>query len=181
MLFSKEIKLRPLKTDDIEKTLQWRNDVSLTKLTMGIRFPKTLEMEKEWYSNVLTNMSNRNIYWGIDEVENNELIGIIQLMNIDWISRTSDFGINIGNSNNRGRGFGKQAMELVLDYAFCALDLRKISLHVIEINKKAIKLYQDFGFTLEGKLIKQVYFDNTYYNVLIMSLFKDVYLSKLPK
>ena len=176
MLKGEKIILRPLKIEDLEKTHKWRNDFELTKLTQGIRFPKTLEMDREWFDNVLNDKSNRNIYFGIDEIEKNEFIGIIQLNNIDWISSNCDFGISIGSNGKRGRGYGMQAMSLLFDYAFFYLNLRKILLKVVKLNIGAIKLYQKMGFTQEGFFIEQYYCNNEYHDVIIMSLFKKKWL-----
>lgn len=55
--------------EDLEKTHKWRNDIELVKLTQGIRFPKTFEMDKEWFDNALNDTSNRNIYFSIDTIE----------------------------------------------------------------------------------------------------------------
>lgn len=55
--------------EDLEKTHKWRNDIELVKLTKGIRFPKTFEMDKEWFDNTLNDTSNRNIYFSIDTIE----------------------------------------------------------------------------------------------------------------
>lgn len=52
MLKGDKIILRPLKITDLDKTIQWRNDIELLKLTQGIRFPKTHEMEKAWFEKV---------------------------------------------------------------------------------------------------------------------------------
>jgi len=68
MLIGKNIILRPLKMEDLPKTNEWRNDIELIKLNQGIRFPKTLEMDKDWFNHVLRDTSNRNIYFGTDEI-----------------------------------------------------------------------------------------------------------------
>lgn len=175
MLKGKNIVLRPLKTEDIEKTIQWRNDIDLIINTQGVRFPKTREMESDWFDNVLHDTSNRNIYWGIDEIESCELIGIIQLNNLDWISRTAEFGISIGNTSKRGKGIGKEAMCLLFDYVFKLINLRKITLKVTQNNEIAINLYKKIGFKEEGRLLNQTFLNNKYYDVLLLSLFVEDY------
>jgi RimJ/RimL family protein N-acetyltransferase len=171
MLKGDKIILRPLKITDLDKTIQWRNDIELLKLTQGIRFPKTHEMEKAWFDNVLNDTSNKNIYFGIDEISTNNFIGIIQLNNIDYISRNCEFGIVIPDSKNQGKGYAKNAMQLLFDYATNVLNLKKIYLKVIDINEKAKKLYINFGFKDEGLLKEHVYYDKRFYDLYIMSLF----------
>lgn len=174
MLKGKNVILRPLKIEDLEKTHQWRNDLELIKLTQGIRFPKTLEMDKEWFDSALNDKSNRNIYFGIDEIKTNEFIGIIQLNNIDYISGTAAWGFIIGDINNRGKGYSIEAPKLLFDYAFNVLNLRKITGYRIAFNKAAYFMHQFIGgFVEEGRLKKHVYFDGVYHNVVVLSLFKE--------
>lgn len=176
MLKGNNIILRPLKIEDLEKTHEWRNDLELIKLTQGIRFPKTLEMDKEWFQYALNDKSNKNIYFGIDVIESGIFIGIIQLNNIDFISGIAEFGVVIGENKVRGKGFGKESMNIILNFAFNILNLRKISLRVIEINEKARLLYNSLYFKEEARLKKHVFFDGVYHDVIILSLFKEDFI-----
>lgn len=175
MLTGKKIILRPLKIEDLETTNKWRNNLELIKLTLGIRFPKTLEMDNDWFDHTLNDKSNRNIYFGIDELKKSEFIGIIQLTNIDWISKTCEFGIVIGNSSITGMGYGKEAMHLLFKYAFNIINLQKITLKVAGFNDKAISIYEKIGFVKEGTLEKHIFFDGIYSDICIYSLFKEQY------
>ena len=55
--------MRPLKIKDLENTHKWRNNIELIKLTQGIRFLKTLEIDKDWFLQTLNDKSSRNIYF----------------------------------------------------------------------------------------------------------------------
>jgi RimJ/RimL family protein N-acetyltransferase len=176
MLVGKNIILRPLKIEDLEKTHQWRNNLELIKLTQGIRYPKTLEMDRDWFQNALNDKSNRNIYFGIDEIESNEFVGIIQLNNIDYVSGTAIWGFIIGDKDKQGKGYSVEAPNLLFNYAFNVLNLRKITGYPIEFNKATFRMHQKIGhFMQEGTLKKHVFFDGEYYDVIIMSLFKEDY------
>lgn len=174
MLIGKNIVLRPLKMDDLQKTFEWRNNLELIKLTQGIRFPKTIEMEKDWFNQILNDKSNKNIYFGIDEIKTGEFIGIIQLNNIDYISGTAIWGFIIGDSKNQGKGYSIEAPRLLFNYAFKVLNLRKIFGYPIEFNEATFKMHQKLGkFIEEGRLKKHVYFDGKYHDVIILSLFRE--------
>lgn len=177
MLVGKNIILRPLKIEDLKKTHQWRNNLELIKLTQGIRFPKTLEMDSDWFNQALNDKSNRNVYFGIDEIDTGDFIGIIQLNNIDYISGTAIWGFIIGDKTKQGKGYSKEAPDLLFNYAFQVLNLRKVFGYPIAFNNATLKMHQKIGgFVQEGKLKNHVYFDGEYHDVLILSLFKDDYL-----
>jgi len=177
MLIGKNIILRPLKMEDLPKTNEWRNDLELIKLTQGIRFPKTLEMDEDWFNHVLRDTSNRNIYFGIDEIESGEFIGIIQLSNIDYVSGTAIWGLVIGDRKKRGKNYGFDSLSLLFDYAFNVLNLRKISGYHTIFNHAIIAIHKKFnGVFEEARLINHIFVDGKYHDVLILSLFRDDYL-----
>lgn len=177
MLIGEQIVLRPLKIEDLDKTHEWRNNLELIKLTQGIRFPKSLEMDREWFENALNDKSNRNIYFGIDEIETGEFVGIIQLNSIDYISGTAIWGFIIGDKINQGRGFSVEAPTLLFDYAFNILNLRKIFGYPISFNNATLHMHKKIGnFVEEGRLKSHVFFDGRFHDVLILSLFRKDYL-----
>jgi len=176
MLAGEKIILRPLKIEDLEKTHEWRNNLELIKLTQGVRFPKTMEMDRDWFNQALNDKSNRNIYFGIDEIETGDFIGIIQLNNIDYISGTANWGFMIGETINQSKGIGTEFSTLILNYTFNNLNLRKITSYVVENNSISIRLFRKLGFNEEGILRKHYFVEGEYRDILILSLFKDDYL-----
>jgi UDP-4-amino-4,6-dideoxy-N-acetyl-beta-L-altrosamine N-acetyltransferase len=173
MIRGEKIFLRPLKYEDWEKTITWRNNLEFSSLIMSHPFPVTEELEKEWIKSVLEDKNDSSVHFGICLLDSEELIGITKLFNLNWISRTCYFGIFLGSKENRGKKYGKEVTELIIKYAFNSLNLRKILLEVITNNQPAIKLYQKIGFVIEGKLKRQYYASNAYHDVLIMSLFQN--------
>ncbi len=176
------VRLRPLKIEDIEKINLWRNNIDLTLLTQGIRYPKTLEMDREWYNNVVLDKSNKSVYFGIDEIASNEFIGIAQLTNIDYISRTAIWGMVIGEEGSRGKGLGFESLNLLLYYGFSKLNLRKISAYHIDFNIGVVKMHTKIeGVFKEATLQRQIFIDNKYHDVHIYSVFRDDYKEHLAR
>ncbi|HBX50586.1 MAG: hypothetical protein A2W98_01215 [Bacteroidetes bacterium GWF2_33_38] len=177
MLIGEKVILRPLKRSDMSKTITWRNDIDVIKQAQLIRFPKSEEMEKEWWDNVLIDKSNRNVYFAVEEKSSSNFIGIIQLNQIDWISGTAVWGFIIGNKEDRGKGYSTEAPRLLFDYAFNILNLRKIFGYPVEYNQATLKMHQKIGnFKQEGKLVKHYYINNEYHDVLILSLFREDFI-----
>ena len=125
--------------------------------------------EEEWYNSILKDSSNKNVYFGIEDKLNKELVGIIFLSKINMIHQTCWLGIFLGEESARGKGFGKEAVSLIVNYAFTNLNLRKVSLEVVKTNKNAITVYKKLGFDIEGNLKNNVWIDNNLHDVLIMS------------
>ncbi len=71
-----------------------------------------------------------------------------------------------------GRGVGKSLMRRMLDIADNHLDIKRLELELMESNGRALRLYESFGFALEGRKRKAVYLHGRYEDVLLMARFK---------
>lgn len=166
--------MRPLALEDWKMTQRWRNDLEIIELAQLVHFPKTKEMEIEWFNQVLHDKSNRNIIFGIDEIETGKFIGIIQLINIDYISGTGVWGFIIGDTNDRGKGYGLEVPLLFFDYVFNFINIRKVTGYPIASNRATLRMHDKIGgFIEEGCLKRHVYYNDKYHNVKVLSLFKE--------
>ncbi len=104
----------------------------------------------------------------VAEVEG-EIVGFTRLegSKLSRFRHKAEFGICI-SKEYRGHGIGKVLLENILMWAD-TVGIEKISLTVVQINTKAIKLYKKYGFVEEGLLIKdRIHKDGNYYNTVIM-------------
>jgi RimJ/RimL family protein N-acetyltransferase len=176
MISSERLRLRPLRREDSLKTLEWRNDIGFFRLTMGVRFPKTAEMENKWFDKILSDTSNHDIYFGIEEKRCEELIGYVSLNEIDYISGVATWGFGLGEQESRGKGYGVEFSRLFFDYVFGVLPIRKVVSFTASYNKSCLSMYDKMGFfKQEGVLEQQFYFDGDYHDVVITSVFREDY------
>lgn len=83
-----------------------------------------------------------------------------------------EFGVCV-QKDYWGYGIGKNLLQQSIEWAD-SNNIKKITLNVLEINKKAIALYQSVGFEIEGTLIKdKILSDGHYYNTIIMGRFHE--------
>lgn len=169
MIQGNTIKLRPLRKEDYSKTLEWRNNLELSRMVQSHPFPISDELEIKWYETILTDTGNKSVYFAIENV-NQDFIGLVFLNNINWIHRICWFHIIIGEAKARNKGVGYETMKLIIDYAFNTLNLRKIMLEVLIDNKAAIGLYKKVGFVKEGLLKDQYMYNGDVIDSLIMSI-----------
>ena len=62
------------------------------------------------------------------------MVGFVYLNNIDWFSRNAEFGILIGERSKHGKGLAREALSLLVGYAFESLNLHKLYLRVVAFN-----------------------------------------------
>jgi len=172
----KNIRLRPLKQDDMQHTLRWRNDPEVREYAMGYRFPVTELMDEQWYKTALQGQGRNDIVYTIEHIESGTPIGLAYLKHIDWLHRTCDFGISIGEKQYHGKGYAQEVMQLLFNYAFNCINLRKICIQIVAYNKKAIGLYKKMGFKIEGQQKEQIYLNDQYHDLIFMALFRKDFL-----
>jgi RimJ/RimL family protein N-acetyltransferase len=143
---------------------QWNNDFMVNRATsfMG---PVTLEAQVNAFEKCTKDESY--VFFTIFDKENLKPIGITYLSNIT--KRNAEFAIVIGESDYHGKGFGTEATQLTLDYAFTILGLHNVLLKVFEYNQAGINAYKKAGFKeigrrreikyLNGKLWDDIYMD----------------------
>lgn len=102
-------------------------------------------------------------------------IGTCALMNVDLKNRLCELAIVIGEPDFWGKGYGKLIMAELCRLAFEQLNVRKLYLHVFGYNQRAIKMYERFGFQLEGTFKEELYRDGAYHDILRYGLFRRDY------
>ena len=88
--------------------------------------------------------------FSIRALEGDKLIGFIGLW-VDLIHSDGWVGIGIGEREFWGKGYGTDAMEVLLQYAFTELNMKRVSLALHSYNTRALKSYEKAGFRLEGR------------------------------
>lgn len=177
---SKKIQLRPLQLSDMARSILWRNDPDIRDMTLSYRFPVTQVMEENWYRKSMAGEDHTKVFFAIENNDDGKHIGFTHLYNIDFISSNAYFGIVIGDKSEHGKGKSKEAIHLILQFAFKQLNLHKINLEVASFNKKAIAVYRSFGFSTEGILKEQIFMDGLYYDRISMAIFRDDYYQLYP-
>ena len=171
MIVGNKVLLRSFKKDDLESIVKIHNDIEIKKLAMYHPFPVSYTMDEIWLDRIVSSTNNDSIYFVIEEKDTQCFAGFVSLTNMNWINRNYNFGIII-DQNFQGKGFGKETTELILNYSFQKLNMRKVSLNVLSENTRAINLYKKLGFKEEGILKEQFYWDGEYQDIVVMSKIK---------
>ena len=101
------------------------------------------------------------------------------LNEIDDHSRNANLRLAL-RPGHRGRGFGGEAIQLVLDHAFdeAGLGLHRVSLEVLSINPRAFALYESLGFVVEGRL-REAHLDGAHWcDAIVMAVLEDDWRSR---
>ena len=77
-------------------------------------------------------------------------LGLIDIFDFDFKNRRAGIGIVIDQEENRGKGFGREALELLLNYCFSKLEIHQLYCNVAEDNKTSLRLFEVVGFEKVG-------------------------------
>lgn len=114
MLKSKRINLRPIENRDLKVLNKWKNDYEIFKYLGGGFQPQSINEQEKYISNLINNSGTSKRFI----IDNGEAIGMVGLYDINFINRNCDLGIYIGEKSEQGKGYAKETMDLILDFAF---------------------------------------------------------------
>ena len=165
--------LSPIDINDFEKFTEWLNDLEVTQ-NLSI-YPVMINSKNE--KEILEKLSNEHNYSIID-ISTNELIGNCGFIEMDHINQTGEIGIFIGNKIYWNKGYGTEAMSLLIDFGFKALNLHNIMLRVYDYNKNAIKCYEKIGFNKIGMRREAMQVNLEKHNIIYMDILANEFYVK---
>lgn len=143
----KRIYFRPVEVDDEPLLKRFINNPENWRFLRHGQ-PLNSVREREWIESL--GKGTTDYVFGVVLKGPDRLIGVTGLHQVSATDRSAVFGINIGDRAYQGRGYGREATELVLKYAFEELNLNRVELAVYADNWRAIRMYQKVGFVQEG-------------------------------
>ncbi len=168
-LVGSRVWLRPLERTDAPNILPWINDPEVTR-NLLLHRPMNIQAEEAFIED--TARDPHAVVLAIANRDVDKLIGVTGLQPIDFQSRQAQFGIFIGDRNERGKGLGTEATSLITRYAFDTLNLHRVWLHVVEANVAAIRCYEKVGYRREGLLREAFYREGRYWNLVSMAVLR---------
>ena len=150
----------------------WRgvNDAEVTQY-LSTTLPFYHKNEVEFVEGLAGKRMTDHVFTIADEKL--EPIGICGLHGIDWISRRATFGIAIYAKDRWSKGYGTEALMLILNYAFSSLNLLRVELDVYAHNTRAQKVYERCGFVHEGVRRKRIFKDNVRHDSIMMGILHE--------
>jgi diamine N-acetyltransferase len=167
-----EIRIRSLEREDLQFVHELGNDANIMSYWFEEPFHSFVELQ-DIYDKHIHDQSERRF---ILESKEGERLGLVELVEIDYIHRNAEFQIII-KPEHQGRGYAVTAARLAMDYAFSILNLHKLYLIVDKYNEKAIHVYKKVGFKVEAELKDEFFVEGSYHNAYRMCIFQHEYLS----
>ncbi|WP_326911264.1 GNAT family N-acetyltransferase [Sedimentibacter sp. MB31-C6] len=172
MLKGENIYLSKIEKEDMKYIYKWFSDTEFLKYYDYIPPISQSKREVDKIFNDYEKSEESEVF-AMKLIKSNEIIGIAGYDDIEKENKVATLFIGIGNKNIRGKGYGKESLNLLLTYGFKVIKLHRIQLNVLEFNINAISLYEKTGFKKEGIFREFVLRDNKRYDLYLYGLLKN--------
>lgn len=170
MLCGEKVVLRAVEREDLKALHDLASNVELAMLSDGAWTPSPLaEYEKEFDEHVKDDDKSHFVIEA-----DGEIIGDIGLhLRKNRRAGAATLGVSIYDPDYIGKGYGRDAIAVLLDWAFRIQNYRRISLETLATNERAVRSYRACGFVEEGRLREHEYWNGQYVDVLCMGILRS--------
>lgn len=174
----KLVRLSALDPDEFGKGFAlWTRDSEFNRLlntnASGLQSSTAV---KRWLEKDMEEISNRFHVFSIRTLADDKLVGGTDLEVVNGCD--AFVGIFIGARENWSKGYGTDAMNVLLRYAFMELNLRRVTLTVFEYNPRAIRSYEKAGFQHEGRMRQFLNKEGRRWDMLFMGILREEWLER---
>ncbi len=172
MLRGERVTLRATTREDLARLARFENDLGFV-LAGGGDPPEPVPLERlqRDFDKEISDPPSGKIEFAIEA--DGAYIGRCGLYNIDRTARHAELGIGIGDAEYWGRGYGREAVGLILDYAFRLRNLRRVWLEVHSANERGMRAYRSCGFVEEGRMREHIWLGGRYADNVIMGVLRE--------
>lgn len=177
LLYGEKVRLTALEKSDVSLMTAFNQDTDfLRSMSMRPAMPPTEEAIRQQLEG--WEKDSNNLSFAIRTRKDNRLLGSVGLFNILWTNGVAWLGIGIGDPIHRGKGYGGEAMQLILDFAFRELNLYRVQLIVFAYNTGAIQLYEQLGFQHEATYREAIRRDGQHHDIYLYGMLRHEWESK---
>lgn len=166
--------LSPISTDDTETFMRWVNDPEMAQFTTFHDRIISLPIEKD----AIESLAKSGNAFSIIVQDTGRVIGNCSFHNVDNTNRNAEIGIIIGEKDYWGKGYGTEAVKLLLKFGFENRNFNSIHLHVFSFNERAISCYEKVGFKRQGIMREAVIRGNKKHDLIYMDFLASEYFAK---
>jgi len=174
------VRLSAMDADEIGTSFsRWSRDSEFRRLLdSGAAQTFSQKDAKKWLEKELDEQSIDQHWFSIRKLDDDALLGDIDLYVDDWPARDTYVGLGIGRRDFWGKGYGTDAMKVIMRYAFAKVNLKRVTLTVFEYNPRAIRSYEKAGFRHEGRIRGRLNKEGRRWDMLIMGILREEWMEQ---
>jgi RimJ/RimL family protein N-acetyltransferase len=174
------VRLSAMDVEESSKAFsRWSRDSEFKRLINSEAVRTTSSQSvKKWFQKELDERSINQHWFSIRKLDDDTLLGDIDLFVDTWASRDAFVGLGIGEREFWGKGYGTDLLNIILRYAFTEVNLKRVTLNVFEYNPRAIRAYEKVGFRHEGRQRKVLNKEGKRWDMLFMGILREEWMDK---
>ena len=166
-IVGERIYLRTLSSEDVgDNYVKWMRDEETVRFLESRCKTDTLENLREYVKAI--NESRTDFLFGIFLRENDVHIGNIKVGDVDYVHQHGNVGIMIGDKSSRGKGCGRESIQLVTKYAFEELNLNSLIAGIYANNTGCYKAFLNAGYNEAGSLKKHLFYNGKFVDKILV-------------
>ena len=174
-VIGERIYLSPISMENIDIFMRWINDPEIAETTGFYSRVISLIQETE----MLESLAKEGNIFSIVTYKDDTVIGNCSFFGTDEVNRTAEIGIMIGEKEYQNKGYGTEAINLLLKFGFENRNYNNIYLHVMSFNERAIACYEKVGFKPQGVRREAVIRGQEKYDMIYMDILADEYFQRM--
>lgn len=159
----------------------WTHDPLWRFILPGVARPLSAEAVRKLLERVEKQMEEtKNLFhFTLRAKDDDRLVGLAKIFWIDFHNGTGVLNLGVGNESDRRQGYGSDALDLLLRFAFNDLNLHRLSVWPSSDNLPFIEMVEKAGFEEEARRREAAFHDGSYWDVICMGLLRTKWEKKL--
>lgn len=172
------VRLSAMDAEEVSKAFaRWGRDSEFKRLiNSGVLQIPSSKTAQTWLEKELEEQSNNQHWFSIRKLDDDKLLGDIDLYVYNWPGRDAFVGLGIGEREFWGKGYGTDVMRVILRYGFIEVNLKRVTLTVFEYNPRAIRSYEKAGFRHEGRMRGALNKEGRRWDMLFMGILREEWI-----
>ena len=168
-----KISLRAIEPEDLEFIYAIENDESIWEVS-NTQTPYSKFLIRQYLENAQQDIYEaKQLRLAICKNQDDKAIGLIDLFEFDAKNHRAGIGIVIQNEIEKGNGYGKEALQLLINFSFKKLQLHQLFANIDVNNKPSLQLFTTFGFQKIGVKKDWNFINNQYQDEAVFQLINN--------
>lgn len=169
LIYGEKIVLRPYRAEDAQTLYESVQEPIGRRLT-GTHQHFSMEQIERYLARYIDSTPEDRLGYIIAQPDTLAALGEVVILDIDPDNHSAGIRIALFSPDDFGKGYGTEAMRLMLAQAFQTLKLHRLALEVYDFNPRAQRVYEKVGFRREGLLRDALFYDGEYHDTIVMSI-----------
>ncbi|MET8865115.1 GNAT family protein [Nonomuraea sp. NPDC004580] len=166
-LRGERVTLCPVGPEHAEGLFELVSDPEVRRLT-GSHARADLESLRTWYATRAGHSDRLDLAITADGA----FVGEVVINQLDTDNLSCNLRIALVGARAFGRGYGSEAIELVLGHVFRTTPLHRVRLEVYAFNERARHVYEKAGFVAEGVERDALLWEGEWHDVVVMAILR---------